>query len=290
MEFRRLGKTGYNVSILTLGGCGPGYVNQETADIAVQKALDAGVNFFDIAPSYGDAEVRLRPWVEKMRDKIIIAEKTTERSKEGARGDLENSLNRLGTDYFDMYQFHAVGTMSELDEILGKGGAMETFQEAKETGMIKHIGITGHQNMEVFMEALNRYDFDTILLPVNAASMIHPHPHNDFRPLLDLAEERDVGIVAIKAILKRRWNSEEEKKEKSYNTWYHPLETQEAIDKAVWYTLSQKVTTIPLSCDVKLWDKIISAVERFKPLDADEQNTIVKWAGSQGMKPIFPHS
>lgn len=284
MQKRTLGRTGYKASVITLGGCGPGYVDQKEADKFIKLALDNEINLVDIAPSYGEAEFRFHNTITKHRNKFFLADKTMERTKEGAYKELQNSLAVTGTEVFDNYQFHAVGTQEELDQIFAKGGAMETFQEARDTGIIKNIGITGHANIELFIQALDRFDFDTVLFPVNVSAMTNPHPHNDFRPLLKKAIEQDVGVVAIKSILKRRWVNE-----KKYNTWYEPVTTQEDIDKSVWYTLSQEgVTTIPLPCDVRLWEKVIDAGKRYSQLSRSEMDEIEEWAKMNGNSPLFP--
>lgn len=285
MEKRKLGRINFSPTIITLGGCGPGYVNQEEADKAVKLVMKFGVNMLDIAPSYGEAEIRLRPWIEKYRNKFFIAEKTTMRTKEGAWKELKQSLENTQAKYFDNYQFHAVGNTEELNEILGPGGAMEAFKEAKETGLIHNIGITGHANIEVFIEALDRFDFDTVLAPINFASMTAVHPHNDFRPLLDLATERDVGIIAIKSILKRRWTHEK----RGYNTWYEPVDDKEIIEKAIKFTLSQRgVTSYALPCDIRLWEPILEVAEKFEQLDQEEMDKIVAFGRAEGFEPLFP--
>jgi predicted aldo/keto reductase-like oxidoreductase len=286
VETRKLGKIDFNSTIITLGGCGPGYVSQEEADKAVELAFKKHrVNMIDVAPSYGDAEIRLNPWISKYRDKFFIAEKTTKRTKTEAWEELNMSLDKTGAKHFDLYQFHAVGSFEELDTILGKGGAMEAFIEAQETGLIKHIGITGHANIQVLVKALERFDFDTVLAPINAASMTNPHPHNDFRPLLKLAQEKDVGIIAIKSILKRRWKTED----KTYNTWYEPYDQKTDIEKALWFTLSQDgVSTYSLPCDVRLWELILDATERYKKHSLEELKDIIKQVKSVGSSPLFP--
>ena len=294
MEQRRFGKTGYQASVLTLGGCGLGWLHeqeenleqaQKSADIAVQQALDAGINIIDVAPSYGDAELRLHPWMKKIRNKIFLADKTMERTKDKAWKELQNSFQRLGTDQIDLYQFHAVKNTEDLDTILGKGGAIEAAKEAKETGLIKNIGITGHDDIQLLISALDRFDdFATVLAPINVASMAYPHRVNDFRPLLKKAQEQDIGITAIKAILKQRWQGKE-----TYHTWYEPLDEQEWIDKSVWFTLSQEgVTTYSLPCDLRLWPKVIDAVQRYQELDSTEQESIIKQARQINITPLFP--
>jgi predicted aldo/keto reductase-like oxidoreductase len=165
-----------------------------------------------------------------------------------------------------------------------EGGAMEAFQEAKETGLIKYIGLTGHADIRVHMEALSCFDFDVLLLPVTLGAAAHPHPSNDFRPLLKIAADSDIGITCIKAIAKGRWSGK-----KRYNTWYEPLDEQEAIDKAVWFALSQEgTTTYSMAGDVRLWPKIIDAAERFKQLDEEEMQEAVDFAKEKGFRPLFP--
>jgi len=285
MEKRIFGKTGANISILTLGGCGPGYVDQEKADIAVKFAIDNGVNMFDVAPTYGQAEIRLKKWVEKYRDQIFLAEKTLKRKEKGARRELTNSLERLGTDHFDLYQFHAVSSFEELDTILGENGAMKTFREAKETGIIKYIGITGHNDVRILKKAIEiSDDFDTILLPVYLGALVKPDPVNDFRVVLKIAQEKNIGVTAIKSICKGRWKSEA-----TYNTWYEPIVSQDLVDQAVWFTLSRAgVTTYSLPCDVKLWPLIFNTVQRYNRLDQIEQEKIINDAKQKGFEPLFP--
>ncbi|MHA2099233.1 MAG: aldo/keto reductase, partial [Candidatus Kariarchaeaceae archaeon] len=234
MEYRKFGRTGHKVSVISLGGCGVGILSQEEADAAIELAINKyGINTIDAAPSYGESEIRFCSIVEKRRKQLFITEKTTERTYEGAKKELHESLRKIGTEYFDVYQFHAVGSIQELDQIFSEKGAMKAFLEAKDTGLINHIGITGHKDIRVHMEALNRFDFDSILLPVTVASMTNLQPDNDFRPILKIAQEREIAVLAIKSIMKRRWESE-----KTHSTWYQPLENEDEIQKAVWYTLS----------------------------------------------------
>lgn len=285
MELRSFGNTGHKVSIVSLGGCGLGQLSQEEADKAVELALNHNINMIDVAPSYGEAETRLSPWIEKYRSKFFLAEKTMERTKEGAWKELNNSLKVLGTDYFDLYQFHAVSNMDELHQILGKNGAMEAFKEAKETGLIKNIGLTCHADLRVPMQALNLTDeLAVLLIPVNVAALAHPHPVNDFRPILQKAKEKNIGITAIKAIAKGRWSGEQ-----TYGTWYEPLDEQEWITRALHFTLSQEgVTTYPLPCDVVFWSLILEAAQKYHKLTQENQLELVNLAKKQGFRPLFP--
>ena len=180
METRIFGRTGAKITFITMGGCGLGYVDQDEADKAVKLAIEHGINMIDVAPTYGNAEVCLNPWIEKHRNKFFLSEKTLKRKKKGALRQLNKSLEKLGTSYFDLYQFHAVSSLDELHQILGENGAMEAFLEAKETGVIKNIGITAHHDVRILQKALELSDdIDTILLPVYAASIAYPNPVND---------------------------------------------------------------------------------------------------------------
>jgi predicted aldo/keto reductase-like oxidoreductase len=285
MEYRNFGKTGAQVSILTLGGCGVGYVEQEEADKAIQLAMDNGINMIDVAPTYGQAESRLSKWIQNYRNQFFLAEKTLKRTKKSAERQLKRSLERLGTDNFDLYQFHSVSTLDELNQILGKGGAMEAFREAKESGIIKNIGITGHEDMQVLKRALEVSDvFDTVLLPVYLGSAADFHPVNDFRPVLTIAREKNIGVTAIKAISKGRW-----KADPFYNTWYEPMTEQALIDQAVLFTLSQDgVCTYSLPCDVKLWSKVIDAGNKFVKLNDLELEKIKSSLSEEKLSPLFP--
>ncbi len=291
MEKRVLGRTGYRVTILTIGGAGPGFTpNAEEGVRAFEMALEKGLNMVDIAPSYGEAELRLGPLISKYRSRLVIAEKTLERTREGAWRELKQSLARLGVDSFDIYQFHAVSSLEELDRILGRGGALEAFLEARDTGLVKHIGITVHNDMRIVLRALERFDFDTVLIPVYAAAMVHPTPENDFRPVLKAALDRDVGVIAIKSIARRRWPGERATVGgRPFVSWYEPFVDQEDIDLAVWYTLSQEgVATYSMCSELSLWPKMISAAERFRRLTPEEQAQVVERFRQRGAKPLFP--
>ena len=163
MERRRLGRTGHMSSVAALGCAGIGKVDQDTADRAIQTALDYGVNHVDVAPSYGEAELRLKSWMPQIRDRVFLGCKTKERARDGAKAELHRSLERLGTDRLDLYQLHAVSKMEQLDECSARGGALEALVRAREEGITTWLGITGHTHdaPRVHLEALRRFDFDT---------------------------------------------------------------------------------------------------------------------------------
>ena len=285
METRIFGKTGARITFITMGGCGLGYVDQNEADKAVKLAMEHGINMIDVAPTYGNAEVRLNPWIEKHRNKFFLSEKTLKRKKNGALRQLNKSLEKLGTSYFDLYQFHAVSSMEELDQILGENGAMEAFREAKETGLIKNIGITAHDDVRVLQKAIElSNDIDTVLLPVYISALVNPNPVNDFKRILEITRQKNIGVTAIKAISRGRWQGDA-----NYNTWYEPLDNQELIDQAVWFTLSQEgVTTYSLPCDVRLWPLVLDAATRYEKLSNEEQKNTVKMAKQNKFQPLFP--
>ncbi|HEV51019.1 MAG TPA: aldo/keto reductase [Thermoprotei archaeon] len=285
MQKRRLGKIGYMATIVALGSLAVGWkkLSKKEIDDTMKVVIDHGINYFDVAPSYEDAEVHIAPWIKEYRSSLFIADKTTQRKKEGAWEELNASLRRTGAEYFDLYQLHAVNTMEDLNTALGEGGAIEAFEEAKEKGLIKHIGITGHANMNVLAEALRRYPFETVLLPVNFVIYFHMSDSSDFRKVLNLALEKDLGVIAIKSIAKTRWASENH----AYNPWYEPFDDQDTIDKAFKFTLSQVgVTTYATASDHRLVPKIIDAAERFNIIAPDELEDLRKIA--DGLTPIFP--
>jgi len=278
---------GWRGSILTLGGCGLGDLTQVKADAAVKLALRCGVNVVDVAPSYGRAELRLAPWIRRYRSKLFLAEKTMKRSRKGAWSELQRSLRRLGTETFDLYQLHAVGDLGEVKTIFGRNGALKALREAKETGLVKNLGITGHKDMRVLRVAIERFDFDSVLLPVSLASMAKPSPENDYRPVLRLASERDMSVTAIKAISKGRWRRGSRKK---YRTWYEPVESEHDILQGVSFTLSQDpVATYSIPCDVRLWPFVLEAGLNFKRLGPKQQRNLIQDAREAGFRPLFPH-
>jgi len=283
---RVFGRTGDKITILALGGCGPGFVTQEEADKAVELAMSHGVNIIDVAPSYGEAEIRLRPVLKKHRNRFFLAEKTMERTRDGARRELESSLRRLGVKSLDLYQMHAVENIEQLEKIMSKGGAVETFEEARDTGLTRFIGLTGHNDVRIHMKALEMFDFDTLLLPVNAACLAFPSPVNDFRPVLKMALDRGVGIIAIKAVSRGRWAAS---KSKNYNTWYKPTVDQNEVEMVVHFALSQEgVDTYAIPCDVRLWPMVLNAGEKYEKLSEENEKRVVEYVRNAGYRPLFP--
>ena len=277
MQRRPLGRTGHESSLLCFGGYMLSQVTQEDADRAVGYALEHGVNHFDVAPSYGEAELRLGPALEHHRDKVFLACKTDKRTQKEAEAELHESLKRLRTDRVDLYQFHALDTVEDLDTVTGTGGAWELFQEAKQKGLVRFLGITGHRPATQ-LEALRRMPLDTVMCPVNFIEWQHTHAAG---PLLEYAAQHQLGAIAIKAISAGQWPQEKH----DYSTWYRPFDDPEQIAKALRFTLSQPVTTAAAAGDAKLLKMLIAAAESFAPLSADEQKELLASAGQY--QPLF---
>ncbi len=283
MERRRLGKTGHMSSILTFGSAAFWQVSPAEAEAAIEMATEHGINHFDVSPTYGQAEVRLGPWMEKHHEEVFLACKTIERSRTKAWETLKRSLETLKVDYFNLYQFHGVNDLETLNVVLGPGGALEAVLEAREQGLVRYIGITGHRPF-VHVEALNRFDFDTVLFPLNRVLAAHRNDYTDFTVLLSLVEQKDVGTIAIKAVAKRPWQAAMH----MYRTWYEPFNEQAEIDKSLWYALSQGITTAAMPADLSLWPLVIDSAERFRALNAQEQEEAVSEA--RRYRPIFPQA
>ena len=284
MERRVLGKTNHRSSIVTLGGAIFIYpVEQEKGDAFMKYALDSGVNHIDVAPTYGDAEVKLGKWVKEYRDDIFLGCKTGKRTKKEAEEELQRSLERLQTDYLDLYQFHGLDTPGDLATVAGEAGALQAFKEAKEEGLINHIGITSHNPVNI-LKAFELYDFDTVLLPVNYVLHAHPEPQNDYEPVLEKARERNIGVIAMKSIAKGPYPTEE----RTRNTWYQPFTARDEIEEALRFTLSQPVTTAATSSDMEIARMQIEIAENFNPMKLEEQRELLMKASDY--RPLFPRS
>jgi aryl-alcohol dehydrogenase-like predicted oxidoreductase len=280
MKKRPLGKTGHNSSLVTLGGAIFIYPLGKEGDNFVKYALDQGVNHFDVAPTYGNAEQRLGKWVKEYRDDIFLACKTGKRTNKEATEELNRSLKQLQTDYFDLYQFHGLDKSEDLQIVLSEDGALKAFIDAKEEGLIKHIGITSH-NPENIMRTLEAIPLATILLPVNYVLCAHPMPTNDYRPVLKKAKEQGIGVIAMKAVAKGPYPGE-----RTRNCWYQPFTTKKEVEEAIRFTLSQDVTTATNSSDLEIAKMTIDIAKDFTPMTEDEKGELLKKA--EGYKPLFP--
>ncbi len=282
MEKRILGKTGHKSTLMTLGGAIFIYpVTRKEEDEYISFALDHGINHVDIAPTYGDAEVRLGKWVKEYRESLFLACKTEKRTRKESWEELRRSLKNLQTDYFDLYQLHGLDKPEELKVALSENGAIQAILEAREQGLVKYIGITSHNPVNI-LEALGTFDFDTVLLPVNYVLHAHAEPRNNYEPVLSLAKEKNIGVIAMKSIAKGPYPNDK----KTHNTWYQPFETEEEIGEALHFTLSQNVTTATSSSDIGIAKMMIQSAEQFTPMKEEERKRLLEKASSY--KPLFP--
>lgn len=274
MEKRRLGRTCHESTVVTFGTAGIGRVSQEVADIAVERVLAHGVNHIDIAPTYGEAMERLAPWMPKIRERVFLGAKTRERSRKSAWENIESCMSRLGVESFDLFQLHSVGTMEDLDTVTAGGGALDALLELRERGLTRWLGITGHgpDAPRVHLEALRRFDFDTVMFPLNATLWRNSEYRGYAEELLSVAAERDVGIHTIKMLARGGWGN----RQREHSTWYDPHRKQAEIDGALWWLLSQPMHTAPSVGDVELLPRALDAAERFLPLSASEQAAVVE--------------
>lgn len=276
---RVLGKTGVEVSAIAMGGIVVMNLPQKEADAMVRWAYDNGVTYFDVAPTYGDAEERLGPALKGLRDKVFLACKTEKRDKQGAAEALRQSLKRLQTDYFDLYQLHALRTKEDVERALGADGAMEAILEAKEKGLVRFVGFSAHSE-EAALMAIERYPFDIIMLPINFASLLK----NGFgRKVLEKAKETGAAVIAIKAMARTYWNGER----KVAKCWYEPLTEQNQAQLALRFTLSQQPVAVAVPPgDEKLFQMAVGLVKDYKPLSDEERKVLEQMAAP--LTPLFP--
>ncbi|MGH9091722.1 MAG: aldo/keto reductase, partial [Acidimicrobiales bacterium] len=264
MDTRRLGRTGHRSSLAVLGAAAFWDTPPQEARAAFDAALAAGVNHLDIAPQYGRSQKLLGPLVPAVRDRLFVGCKTLQPGAGGARRELEASLALLGCAAFDLYQLHAVTSVDELDR---RAGAMEAVLRARDEGLCRWVGVTGHEMSApaAHLEALRRYDLDTVMFPVNGRLWADPGYRRDAELLLDEAAARDVGVMAIKAVAARPWAG----RPRTAATWYEPYEDASGIERGVRFTLS--VPGVHAFCtpgDLAMLPRVLRAAEAFEPMDA----------------------
>jgi aryl-alcohol dehydrogenase-like predicted oxidoreductase len=269
VERRRLGRLGHDSSVLIYGAAALAEVDQDVADRSVQEALDAGINHFDVAASYGDAELRLGPWMPRVRAEVFLATKTGQRDATGAWREINASLERLQTDHVDLLQLHAVGDLGELDRVTGPGGALEAAVRAQDEGLVGAVGITGHghEAPATHREALGRFPFATVLTPLNVALSRDTAYLAAYDALVEEVQARDAGLMVIKTVARRNWPAG---RPPAYSTWYEPLDDQRRVTAAVsWVLGHDEVVGLATPGDVRLLAGVVRAErERMDPLAA----------------------
>jgi aryl-alcohol dehydrogenase-like predicted oxidoreductase len=261
MQTLAFGRTGHDSTRTIFGAAALGSVPQAEADRVLELLLDHGVNHIDTAASYGDSELRLAPWLRKHRDRFFLATKTGRRDKAGAREEIHRSLERLGVDHVDLLQLHNLVDVIEWEFALREDGALEAAVEAREEGLVRFIGVTGHGLTVARMHrrSLERFPFDSVLVPYSWTQMQDPIYAADFDALAAVCAERGVALQTIKAIALARWDG----REQTAGTWYEPLREQADIDRAVHWVLGNPQVFLNTVGDTTLLPKVLDAAERF---------------------------
>lgn len=285
MEKRRFGRTEHMSTVAIFGGFALSEATPKETDQIMDMITSAGVNHIDIAPSYGHAEARLGQWFkhQKMREKFFLGCKTMERTREGATHELHQSLERLNTTFFDLYQIHAITTISELDMATQTGGALDAMVDARDRGLIRYIGITGHgfDAPAIFLEALRRFDFDTILFPLNFIQYSYPDFRRNADELIRVCNSLDVGTMIIKSIARGPWGDQPQ----TYITWYQPFTTEELIQQAVNFVLSKDITGICTVGDPTILPQVLHACENFTRTTSDQEEGLITYGNT--LEPLF---
>ena len=277
---RVLGKTGEKLSIVGFGGVALKNNGQEFANKLIPAAFNAGINYFDVAPLYGDSQERMGPPLKEYRKKVFLACKTQFRDRAGAEEDLHNSLKLLKTDHFDLYQFHMVSNLDEVEQIFGPDGAMEAVLKAKKEGKIRHIGFSAHDEPAA-LKMMELFKFESILYPINCVCW----KNGNFGPsVYETARKQDMGVLAIKAIAKQRAR----KADRKYpNMFYNPFSEGDEIDNALKFTLSKDITATVHAGDSYFMKLTLDFVRRHKTIEAPDDAAISKMV--DGVVPVFPN-
>ncbi len=277
------GRSGHMSTRTLFGAAALGSVSQEDADKTLEVLLRYGVNHIDVASSYGDAERRIAPWLRTRRADFFLATKTGERTAKKAKEELYRSLERMRVDYVDLWQLHNLADPIEWDIALSPDGVIEAALEAKQEGLIRAIGVTGHglQIAATHRRSLERFDFDSVLLPYNYVTMQNPYYAENFRELVATCQQRNIAVQTIKSIAYKPWLG----REHTHATWYEPLEDQHDIDLAVHWVLKQPGVFLNTVGDISILPKVLDAASRFQAGPSDEEmQTMVD---RLSMEPLF---
>ncbi|HCE57475.1 MAG TPA: oxidoreductase [Prolixibacteraceae bacterium] len=279
---RVLGKTGEKLSVIGFGGIMLNDNPQDFANELVAKSYELGVNYYDVAPGYGNAQERLGPALKPYRKNCFLACKTQKRNAVEAQAELEDSLRKLETDYFDLYQLHALSSVNEVEQVFAPGGAMEVFVKAKKEGKVKYLGFSAH-SVDAALLAMKNFDFDSILFPINFACW---HSGNFGPQVFAEAEKRGMGILALKAMALTRLEQGEQKLYK--NVWYRPVADEEVMKMALKYTLSKNITAAVPPGQNTLFLKGLEFMNDYQPITDSETQKLLTLAKTT--KPVFMHS
>jgi aryl-alcohol dehydrogenase-like predicted oxidoreductase len=276
MEYRRLGRLEHQSSVLIYGAAALANVTQEVADRSIDEALAAGINHFDVAASYGDAELRLGAAMDRLRDQVFLATKTGERSRDAAWQQINASLERLQTDHVDLIQLHSIGDREQLDLTTAADGAIHAAERARDEGLVGAIGITGHgdEAPATHLEALRRYPFATVLTPLNPVLARDGAYLRSYEELVEEVQRQDVGLMIIKTVARRNWP---DGADQSYTTWYEPFDEQSRITATVaWVLARSEVTGLATPGDVRLLPLVIRAEADRRALPANDAEAALR--------------
>lgn len=283
MEYKAFGKTGHTSSRVLFGAAAFWDVSQKEADKTLGLLLDNGINHIDTARSYGDAELRIGPWMKEHRSSFFLASKTNKRTKEEALVELKETLTRLQTDYIDLWQLHYLVEPDEWKTTMSEGGALEAAIEAKKQGLVRFIGVTGHgvEAPSAHLKSLEVYDFDSVLLPYNYTMMQNSFYREQTQKLFQVCKEREIAVQTIKSLARGELGD----KEKIYATWYDPLTDEASIQRAVHWVLSNEQVFLNSTGDIRILPHILKAAHGpiSKPSD-DEMEALVK---KEAITPLF---
>jgi aryl-alcohol dehydrogenase-like predicted oxidoreductase len=283
MDTAPFGRTGHDSSRVIFGAAALWAMPQDKADQLLEVLLEHGINHIDTAASYGDSELRVGPWMERYRDRFFLASKTGERTYAGARESVQRSLERLRVNRLDLIQLHNLVDEEGWETALGPGGAVEALVEARARGFVRFIGVTGHGTLvaEMHRRSLERFPFDSVLLPYNFTMMRAPEYASDFAALMTLCQARGVAVQTIKSVARRRWEGDTQPR----FSWYEPLQDPDAVRRAVHFTLSRPGLFLNTSSDARLLRPILDAANQVTtaPADADLQADVERFA----MQPLF---
>ncbi len=277
------GATGHDSSRVIFGAAALGSVSKADADRTLDVLLEHGINHIDVAASYGDAELRIASWLQRHPGTFFVATKTGERTYRGAREEIRRSLDRLGVDRVDSIQLHNLVDVIEWDTALSADGALEAAVEAREEGLVRFIGVTGHglSVPEMHRRSLERFAFDSVLAPYNYVQMQDPRYAETFEALAAVCAERDVALQTIKSLARRRWDG----REHTAATWYEPLREQRDIDLAVSWVLARPEAFLLTTGDVDVLPHLLDAAERFEGRPSDEEMAAL--AARAQAEPLF---
>jgi aryl-alcohol dehydrogenase-like predicted oxidoreductase len=277
------GRTGHESTRAVFGGASLSKVTQDEADQTLEVLLRYGINHLDVAAGYGNAELRIAPWLKKYPGRFFLATKTGERTFDGAKRQIHLSLERMGVERVDLIQLHSLADPIEWDTALSPRGALEACIEAREQGLVRFIGVTGHgsQIAATHLRSLERFDFDSVLLPYSHIMMQDPHYAAAFEKVAAVCAERNVAVLTIKSIARRPWWG----RERTRATWYQPFEDQQDIDAAVHWVLARPGIFLATTGDIHLMPKVLDAATRFT--SAPPEETMREQQARLEMVPLF---